>query len=85
MEKRAFDRNDIDDMQSNQRRIENSPEVEPVLLRVFGMIGGVDADEDFLDQTGYLRVSYRDNMPRGYASRGAAIATETDCTGIQVR
>jgi len=85
MEKRAFDRHDIDHMQSNQRRIENSPEVEPVLLCVFGMIGGVDADEDFLDQTGYLRVSYRDNMPRGSASRGSAVAAEIDCAGMQVK
>jgi hypothetical protein len=61
-------------MQSNQRRIENSPEVETVLLRVFGMIGGVDADEDFLD-----------NMPRGSASRASAVATEIDCAGMQVK
>jgi hypothetical protein len=72
-------------MQSNQRRIENSPEVETVLLRVFGMIGGVDADEDFLDQARDLRLSYRDNMLRGYASRGAAIATEFDWAGMQVK
>ena len=78
MEKRAFDRNDIDDMQSDQRRIEDSRKVEGVRLRVVGVIGGVDADEDFLDQARDLRVSYRDNMPRGYASRGGAIATEMD-------
>jgi hypothetical protein len=71
MEKRAFDRHDIDDMQANQRRIENSRKVEGVVLRVAGVIGGVDADEDFLD----LGLSYRDNMSRGYASRGGAIAT----------
>jgi len=49
------------------------------------MIGGVDADEDFLDQTGNLRVSYRDNMPRGCASRGGAVATEIDCAGMQLK
>ena len=75
MEKRAFDRHDIDDMQANQRRIENSRKVEGVGLRVAGVIGGVDADEDFLDHGRDLRLSYRDNMPRGYASRGGAIAT----------
>jgi hypothetical protein len=32
------------------------------------MVGGVDADEDFLDQARDLRLSYRDNMLRGYAS-----------------
>ena len=49
MKKGAFDRHDIDDMQSDQRRIEDSREIETVLLRVFGMIGGIEADEDFLD------------------------------------
>ena len=85
MEKRAFDRHDIDDMQSNQRRTENAGKIKAVSLRVAGVLGGVDADKDFLDQARDLRVVYRDNMPRGYASRGAAIATETDCAGMQVR
>ena len=85
MEKRAFDRDDIDDMQSNQRRIEDAGKIEAVRLRVAGVLGGVDADEDFLDQVGYLRVSYRDNMPRGYASRGGGIATEFDCPGMQMK
>jgi hypothetical protein len=49
------------------------------------MVGGVDADEDFLDQARDLRLSYRDNMLRGYASRGAAIATEFDWAGMQVK
>jgi hypothetical protein len=66
-------------MQSDQRRIKDSRKVKGVRLRVVGVLGGVDADEDFLDQGSDLRVSYRDNMPRGYASRGGAIATETDC------
>jgi hypothetical protein len=34
------------------------------------VLGGVDADKDFLDQARDLRVDYRDNMPRGEASRG---------------
>ena len=81
MEKRAFDRDDIDHMQSNQRRIEDSREVESVLLRVFGVIGGVDADKDFLDQARDLRVYNRDNTASGYFSRGGAIATEFDDAG----
>jgi hypothetical protein len=81
MEKGAFDRNDIDHMQSNQRRIEDSREVESVLLRVFGVIGGVDADKDFLDQARDLRVYNRDNTASGYLSRGSAIATEFDGAG----
>ena len=75
MEKRAFDRHDIDNMQTYHRGIEDAGKVEGILLRVFGMIGGVDADKDFLDQAGDLRVTYRDNMPRGYASRGGAMAS----------
>ena len=69
MEKRAFDRHYIDDMQSDKRRIEDSSEVEGVGLRVAGMFGGVDADKNFLDQADALRVDYRDNTARGEASR----------------
>jgi hypothetical protein len=77
MEKRSFDRHDIDDMQSNQRRVEDSRKIEAVRLRVARVLGGVDADEDFLDQARDLRLSYRDNMARGYASRGRA--AQFDC------
>jgi hypothetical protein len=77
MEKRSFDRHDIDDMQANQRRIEDAGEIKGVGLRVAGVIGGVDADKDFLDQARNLRVSYRDNTPRGCASRGGADSAMT--------
>jgi hypothetical protein len=85
MEKGAFDRHDIDDMQSDQRRIENSGKIEGVRLCVAGVFGGVDADEDFLDQARNLRVSYRDNMPRGDASRGGGAAATIDWAGMQVK
>jgi hypothetical protein len=63
-------------MQSDNRRIEDSREIKGVRLRVVGVFGGVDTDQDFLDQARDLRVNYGDNMPRGYASRGGRIASE---------
>ena len=85
MEKGTFDRHDIDDMQSDQRRIEDSGKIEGVRLCVAGVLGGVDADEDFLDQARDLRVNYRDNMPRGDVSRGGAAAATIDCASRQVK
>ena len=39
----------------------------------------------FLIKRGTSDVSYRDNMPRGYASRGGSVATEIDRPGMQVK
>ena len=48
MEKRAFDRNDIDHVKSDQGRVESARKVECVSLRIAGMFGGIDADQDLL-------------------------------------
>ena len=79
MEKRAFDRDDIDHMQTDQRRVEKPGEIESVHLCVAGMFGGVDADEDLFDQVCDLRANYRDNMRRGNASRGRETISPGRC------
>ena len=79
MKKRSLDRDDIDHMQTNQRRAEKTGEIESIRLCVAGVFGGVDADEDLFDQVDDLRASYRDNMRRGSVSRGRATLASNRC------
>src|SRR5437870_2390632 len=60
MEKRAFDRHDIDHMQTYQRRAEDPGEMKSIRLRVARMLRSVDPDQDFFDQRPDLGFSYRD-------------------------
>ena len=69
MKERTFDRNDIDHMKADQSRVELARDVECVRLRVSGMFGGIDADQDFLYHR-LPRVTVRDTMAAGRGSRG---------------
>jgi hypothetical protein len=70
MEERTFDRHDIDHVQSDQTGIEAMSEVERVGLRVAGVLGGIDADQEFLDhRRTFVARNPRYHEPRGFLKR----------------
>jgi len=69
MKKRAFDRDDIDHMQTDKRSVEFVRDVKCVGLRSAGVFGGIDADQDFFNHR-LPRVTFRDTMTAGRGSRG---------------
>ena len=52
MKERTFDRNDIDYMQTNQRRTEDPGEMKSIRLRVARMLRSVDPDQIVWELTG---------------------------------
>ena len=70
MEKRTFDRNDIDYMKSNQSGAQAAREIEGVGLRGARVIGSIDADQDLLDHRLPALPVIRDTTGRTRVTRG---------------
>ena len=80
MKERTFDRNDVDHVKADQGRVELAGDVECIRLRITGMFGGIDADQDFLYHR-LPRVTVRDIMAAGRGSRGQGREREVKWNG----
>jgi hypothetical protein len=76
MEKRTFDRHNINHVHPNQRRAKAAREMEGVGLRGTRMFGSVDADQDSFDHRPGPPFCDPRYQARAALSRGAGLTSE---------